>query len=280
MKFGELAALANAKAGEAMNPFEAAAFRKTAMKLKALADERVSEAKISALDLTENMKNHLRELRMKVRDVDSATEIYKITQLPGVGAVTAKRLYDAGFRMKNSRKKKWREMLPRAAQLAIEVRPVPVDRKVVERLRSVLTKRNVFLTGSFRRGKEVMKDIDVLIVSNCLRAIGKYVDELRRRFGVKVVSIGEWKASLFVELQKGKWHHMDVFRAEKENKLPALIHTTGPGSLNVKMRKKAREKGYKLSEKGLIHLLTGRKKTFLTERAYYEFLGEEMGERF
>jgi DNA polymerase (family 10) len=279
MKFSKLIAIVIANAAKFSNPFEAAAYRAAAKKMQPLSNEIATDAKIKELNLTENMKNHLRDLKKNYREDGKELEIGEIMQLPGIGEVNAKKLFDMGFRMKNRKAKKWRKVLPRVTQLAIELNPGPIHRDVVEKYKKALTGRNIILTGSFRRGKTLLKDIDLLIVSNCASAIVKYVEKLGQKFPVKIISMGDRKASVFIRLGKN-WHHMDIFRADKEDKIPALIHSTGPGSLNVRMRRKAKKMGYKLSEKGLFHLSSGKKKSFITEKEYYKFLGEEMGERF
>ncbi|MFN7088900.1 MAG: PHP domain-containing protein, partial [Candidatus Paceibacteria bacterium] len=99
--------------------------------------------------------------------------------------------------------------------------------------------------GSVRRKKETIGDVDILVVSNQPQVVLDYFCSLGGI--VKIWSKGPSKAS--VRLKYGLDMDLRVIRAESFG--AALQYFTGSKEHNIKTRKIAMDKGFKLNEYGL-----------------------------
>lgn len=129
--------------------------------------------------------------------------------------------------------------------------------------------------GSFRRRRETIGDLDLLVeTSDAGPAIGR----LTTLPAVEsVLNQGAEKAS--VELERGP--QIDLMRMAPGAAGTYLIHFTGSKAHNVRLRERARDRGWSLSEKGFARLgedgsaLTGpdaELRVFATEAEAYAFL--------
>lgn len=121
------------------------------------------------------------------------------------------------------------------------------------------------VAGSYRRRKETIGDLDILVTSDAgPRVMDRFVayDEV-----AEVVSKGETRST--VKLRSGL--QVDVRAVERAAYGAALQYFTGSKAHNVELRKIAQEHGYKLNEYGLFkgaQRVAGR-----TEAEIYEKLG-------
>lgn len=120
--------------------------------------------------------------------------------------------------------------------------------------------------GSVRRGKETIKDVDLLVVSNDQNAtIEKFLT-----YGEELVR-GEEKARIILPLTSTHTIQVDILFATKDDWGSKLAYFTGSVEHNVAMRKRAISLGYKLNEHGLWSGNT--RVAGETEESIYQVLG-------
>lgn len=170
---------------------------------------------------------------------------------------------------------------------------------------------NITVAGSYRRysglphDKRMQKlsgDVDILIthpsvktkadmdgkpfLKNIAKAFEKYGYSLGR------LSLGKTKYSAVVALPdkylskdvastmkiiiaRGVARHLDIRLFPRDTFVYSLFHFTGSGLHNMILRSKALEKGYSLSEYGLVHVTEGPVLGLKTEQDIYKILGEK-----
>jgi len=136
--------------------------------------------------------------------------------------------------------------------------------------------RSVVPAGSFRRRKETIGDLDLLVETD---APGVVLDTFTG-LGVvdQILNRGPYKAA--VRLLRGP--QVDLMVMPPGEAGTYLVHFTGSKEHNVKLRARARDRGWSLSEKGYLRIdlesgapLTGdaaELRTFPTEQEAYAFL--------
>lgn len=98
--------------------------------------------------------------------------------------------------------------------------------------------------GSYRRGKDLIGDID-MIINGSIKQYNKYVDNVSD-IAEKIFTRGPQKSSiLFGGIQ------VDLRFVKKENWVYMLMHSTGTKDENVRLRRKAHTLKLKLNEYGL-----------------------------
>jgi len=115
------------------------------------------------------------------------------------------------------------------------------------------------LAGSARRGKQSgLHDLDLIY-------IGKEIPTNLPGFEYNVV--GD-------RIVRGKYQGelIDIYRCEAEEYGAMLLYLTGPKMYNIKMRAKAKHKGFKLNQYGLFNL-DGKRIVSKTEEAIYQTMG-------
>ncbi len=117
--------------------------------------------------------------------------------------------------------------------------------RVIEVLKGIPGVTKYAIAGSFRRRKETIGDMDVLIESELPeRAVERFTknDEVR-----EVMLAGDYKASVKFE----KNFQVDLRIVPKESWGAALLYFTGSKAHNIELRTRALRKKYHLSEYGL-----------------------------
>ncbi|MGI0130089.1 MAG: helix-hairpin-helix domain-containing protein, partial [Thermoplasmata archaeon] len=133
---------------------------------------------------------------------------------------------------------------PPAARLPIEV-AYPIARRLVSGLRTAASLREVELAGSFRRCRETVGDLDILVTSDDPEEVFDTfsglpeVREVRLRGGTKET----------VVLANGL--QVDLRVVEPAAFGAALQYFTGSKDHNVRLRSLARERGLKINEYGV-----------------------------
>jgi|DewCreStandDraft_3_1066083.scaffolds.fasta_scaffold01679_1 DNA polymerase (family 10) len=103
------------------------------------------------------------------------------------------------------------------------------------------------IAGSFRRFKETIGDVDILILSK--RDVS---DDILKHPRIKeILAKGETKISFLYELSNNKLIQIDIRVIDEKSWGSALMYFTGSKEHNIQMRDLAIEKGYKLNEYGL-----------------------------
>lgn len=219
-------------------------------------------AKIATLAQT-GVLPQLEELRQQVPPV-----VLQMTRIPGLGPKKAAALHkelglttleqlraacEAGqvAALKGFGKKTQQAILEGLAQVATagqrlllaEVEPVALE--LVAALREVPGVGQVEPAGSFRRRRESVGDLDILVTAdNSADAMQTLADHPRV---AQVLSRGETK--MRVRLKIGL--EMDLRVVPKESYGAALQYFTGSKDHNIVMRRRAIERGLKLNEYGL-----------------------------
>ena len=103
------------------------------------------------------------------------------------------------------------------------------------------------LTGSYRRGKDTIGDVDILIQTDDLEPIA---DIIRKQPTVKITMEGTEILRGTVDTLYGNIQ-FDITRANKDEWATYLLYRTGSKGTNLAMRSKAKKLGLKLNEHGL-----------------------------
>jgi len=135
--------------------------------------------------------------------------------------------------------------------------------------------RRIVAAGSHRRGRETVGDLDLLAETSHPAALVTLFTGLGSVEGV--IATGSYKAA--VRLWGGP--QVDLMIMPPGEAGTYLIHFTGSKEHNVRLRARARDRGWSLSEKGFLRIdadgqpLTGTSaelRTFATEEEAYGFL--------
>ncbi len=156
-------------------------------------------------------------------------------------------------------------------------RPRGIVQPVVQRLADELSTANPELEfhfgGSWRRGAEVIGDIDILIVTETGSLNPNLLDPgvqlpssiVYQRFGDKVAQ-GD------VPLPDGPLH-IDIWSCRPQERGAYLMFTAGPMALNLYQRRHAKRHGMALSQIGLLDATTKQQLDNGTEEDIYRILG-------
>ena len=199
-----------------------------------------------------------------MEDLRQAAEGGTLRSLRGLTAKTEQLVLE-GIRRLETRPQ--RLHLHRASQLVDEV---------IETLRDTPGLQGIEPAGSFRRRRETIGDLDLLAETDD----GPGLIERFVSLGVvdHVVNRGGYKAA--IGLLRGP--QVDLMVMPTGEAGTYRIHFTGSKEHNVRLRARARDQGWSLSEKGFLRIgedgepLTGSEaelRTFATEAEAYAFLG-------
>ena len=159
--------------------------------------------------------------------------------------------------------------------------PRPTSSNASQRaLESAPGVQSVIAAGSFRRKRETVADIDVLVETDEPEAA---IEKLHKAPWVERVGghggrTGGHRTT--VQLMRGP--QVDLMVMPPGHAGTYLVHFTGSAEHNVRLRALARDKGWSLSEHGFARLddngelatgASAEARTFATEAEVYEFLG-------
>jgi len=177
-----------------------------------------------------------RDLGIKgLNDLKIACESNLVQELKGFGAKTQKAILD-GMAIAEAAGKRLRR----------DEADVLVDR-LKKHMQEAAEVERIEFAGSYRRGKETIGDIDILVIS-------RYPLEVMVHFcsfpGVEeVIARGETKSSIRV----ANSFQVDLRVVEKASWGAALQYFTGSKEHNVILRGLAKKKGFKINEYGVFH---------------------------
>ncbi len=222
-----------------------------------------------------------------------------LLRVPGLGPKTVRQLYttlgiatleDLRVAAESGRLRGLRGLSARTEQLILEgigglearerrqllhdARAV-VDELVVE-LASVPGVRRIVPAGSYRRRRESIGDLDLLAEADDAAAVVERFATLPR--AASVINRGPAKAAITLA---DHGPQVDLMLMPPGEAGTYLVHFTGSKEHNVRLRARARERGWSLSEKGFLRIgddgepRTGEAaelRTFATEAEVYAFL--------
>ncbi|RKL65999.1 DNA polymerase/3'-5' exonuclease PolX [Salipaludibacillus neizhouensis] len=279
------------------NPFKISAYRKAAQALER--DERTmaeieDPSKLTGIGkgtagvieefVTHGETSLLTELAEEIPD-----GLLPLLKLPGLGGKKIGKLYQeldvvdvhslrtvceenkvralAGFGAKSEEKilASIEEFGKRPERLSIaQVRPAAED--LIARLNNINEIERFELAGSFRRGRETVKDLDIILSTEDPKTVGDILVSMEHIY--EVVGHGETKVS--VELQYDDLIVPVDFRMVRDESFATILHHfTGSKDHNVLLRQRAKERGEKISEYGVENEETGEVRHFETEEAFF-----------
>ena len=166
-----------------------------------------------------------------------------------------------------------------------------LDIFVHDELQKIDSKFISVVCGSYRRGKAYSSDIDILITNKKLKSkedTGKYlklvldnlnkffiIDSLTTSYNTHFQGFASFKKipNLPIDYSKSEFNiksnviRLDIILVPIQFFYPALMHFTGSGDFNQKMRLHAKSLGYKLSEYGLIKIDKSKKEIYIEAKS-------------
>lgn len=168
-----------------------------------------------------------------LQQLQSAAQRGRLSSLPGFGAKTEQRILATIAAHRSTAKR----FLYRTAQRYAQA--------LVTYLKTVPGVKDVVVAGSYRRGKETVGDLDILVTATANSPVmQRFVnyDEV-----VEIVSKGTTRATVF--LRSGI--QVDVRVVAKESFGSALHYFTGSKAHNIQLRRRAQQRGLKINEYGV-----------------------------
>lgn len=265
-------------------------------------DDDVTENVIEELKISDHMKEKLKYflanpqlvLKSKPTKPDFKTQLLEYL---GIGDVKADELIAAGLKtIAQLKTKKYRTMLPDSTQKMLLYAPdrqIPHDNiKIVEPLILSLCDAkdgciNTVILGSYRRRYATSRDIDVMIVSDDLKILDKWLAKAKSTFtddNVIPYASGSDKLSVLIRFdqvlpeKKLGVYKLDVFRASPSIAHAMMLYATGSKGFNIIMRKKAKDLGMLLNQEGLFERETNKLISTASESDIFEALDMEFKE--
>ncbi len=189
-------------------------------------------------------------------DLETALELGKIQELKGFGPKTVENI------------EKSLERLERFSGRTLLMNAVPAGEQLLDDLREEADPGRIELAGSYRRGRETVGDLDILVSP----ADGEVGTALVEHPDVSdVLARGDTKTSVVLE----NGIQVDLREVEPDQYGAALLYFTGSKHHNVRLRGRARSRGWTINEYGLFDEESGEKLAGKTERSIYEALDLE-----
>lgn len=214
--------------------------------------------KIEELIATGNCKK-LEELRARHPGAEDAL---KLTCVSGVGIKRALELYKSGISTLEMLSQACdngqitNNQIMRGVKLALHSRGrlplnevIPAIKPILFSLRSMPEVIKAEFAGSVRRGKETVKDVDIIVVTNDQEAVVKYF----LTFGQEMI-VGQHKARIMAPIDTSTFVQVDLLFTKPESFGSALSYFTGSKEHNIALRSLANKKGYTLNEHGFYTL--------------------------
>ena len=140
------------------------------------------------------------------------------------------------------------------------------------------------IVGSYRRGKSMSGDIDVILTSSDAQVFTKWVDALvERKIILEVLSRGKTKCLVITRLGDRAARRVDFLFSSPEEFPFAILYFTGSKGFNAAMRGHALKTGVSLNEHGFSKMVAKKKEEKLdvamkSERDIFDYLGLEYKE--
>ena len=199
-------------------------------------------------------KLHVRNLK----DLERAAKSHKIQHVEGLGVKVEEDIINA---IEFSKKKTGRFLLGYIMPAAEEIK------SEIKKLDGV---KQVEVAGSYRRRKETVGDIDILVTSTKPKKVMDYF------IGIKDIDrvLASGLSKSMIRLKNGL--EIDVRVLKDEEYGSALQYFTGNKDHNIVLRNLALKKGYTLSEYGLFKLKGKKWVAGRTEQEIYNKLGLQL----
>ena len=264
------------------NPFRIRAYRNAARTIASLAHP-VSDLLVENADLT-RLPGIGKELDEKIKEIIRTGKLAKLEELeehvpgslhlvlkiPGLGPRKVKALYTnlgvssieelkraamdekirklAGFGKKSEERiLKDIGRLDRYVSRTLWITAENIAGSLTDHLRPVVTSGNIEITGSFRRRRETVRDLDILVASQDAK---KIMDRFVSFDHVgEVIAQGDTRSS--IRLHSG--FQVDLRVVDRESFGAALHYFTGSQAHNIAIRRLGKQKGLKINEYGVFN---------------------------
>jgi DNA polymerase (family 10) len=143
---------------------------------------------------------------------------------------------------------------------------MPVVRPILESLRAMPEVVRAEFAGSARRGRETVRDVDILVVATDREVVKDYFLTL----GEELIA-GEKKARIFAPINARISIQVDLLFCEDNAWGSSLAYFTGSKEHNIALRSLANQKGYTFNEHGF-YKLSGERVGGSTESELYKLL--------
>lgn len=191
--------------------------------------------------------------------------IRELSKIPGIGTKRAMKFVEMGIKtipdlrkaVAERRVKGGKKLMDSIAFAEMETTGrIPVEfisevaNTIKLRLRKLKAVQKVEITGSFRRGRPTVKDVDILV---CSFHPAEVVEEFLK-MGDEIES-GDHKASIFawysVNNQPRRFR-VDLMIVQERSWGAALCHFTGSKKHNIRLRAQAKGRGISVSQNGIL----------------------------
>ncbi len=184
----------------------------------------------------ERVKTIYNELDVKtIADLKKAAEENRISELSGLGEKTENKILE-DIKSREEEGEQGRMLFSRAEEIA---------RPLEDYLNGLDDIDRVEVAGSYRRRKETVGDLDILVCGKNSQKIMDYFNDYEDVS--KVISSGETKSSVILD----DGIQVDLRLVEKESYGSALHYFTGSKEHSVKLRKISQDRGLKINEYGV-----------------------------
>lgn len=192
-----------------------------------------------------------------VEDLRKAVEAGRVRNLPGFGEKKERNIAKAMER--------WQE---RPVRMLL-IHALPIAQQIQERLSQLPQVEQVEPAGSLRRRKETVKDLDFVVATTHPVEVADAITSMPEV--TQVFNHGDTKVSVMVEM--GAAIQVDVRLVTPKQFVSALHHFTGSKEHNVRIRQRAKELGWKVSEYGIVDSESEEAFTFQEEKELFAKLG-------
>jgi DNA polymerase (family X) len=218
--------------------------------------------------------------------------LVEVTRVPGLGAKTARRIYDElGVENLEQLKEAAEEgqlrelkgLGPKAEENVLQAlegiaeegpgerlilsQVLPVAEEIRADLLEMGVAERIEIAGSARRWAETCKDLDLVAVTDDPAALSKAL----ATHGLSAEARGGGKEKASVLTHAGL--SVDVRFGQDDNLGNLMQHFTGSAEHSVQLRERALARGYSVSEHGIAKVEGKRVRRFATEAEVYDFLG-------
>lgn len=238
------------------------------------------------------MKEYIETGTLSVLEKEKSNPLLWLTDIHGIGPKKASELIQKGIRNIEQLKERKEELLNNVQKLGLKYyddvsKPIPRDdidmfkKMFDEEFKKVAEKDSKYeIVGSYRRGKKVSGDIDVIITSENSEVFKKFVDSLKeKKIIVEILSYGNTKALVIGKLQENSTARRIDFMYTPPDEYPfAILYFTGSKAFNTVMRGHALKMGISLNEHGMYEKEQGKEKgkkldkKFTTEKEIFDDL--------
>jgi DNA polymerase/3'-5' exonuclease PolX len=183
-----------------------------------------------------------------------------LLEIHGIGPKNAKKIIDAGIKTIADLKKNT-QLLNNKQKIGLKYyddlkKKIPLEEynKHLSILKQDLKDITYDFTGSYRRGSEIMGDIDILIMENPKFKLSNYITKLHNsKYILEILALGNNKFMGIVQLPGKPARRIDILIAPKNEYYYSLLYFTGSNIFNIGMRHYAKTKfNLSLSEHGFL----------------------------